>query len=292
MALWMVVFFAVTSAAAWLLLFPAARDGVFAGVGRAFARLASLASRWQASANGRAVDSTRSVRGFFARASTFLRRHRYAVIAALLVVVVPPLVVLQSRQQVALDGFDVAGPAAPDSQVLQLLRGERLAPPPELPPAVFVAAEVELLRAAPGVAAPEAIASADRKWDRIDPGFQQRVLAIYQVMRQHGYEMVLVEGFRSPERQAELARKGGTVTGAGAGRSCHQYGLAVDSALYRDGKLQWDMSDPWTKRGYFLYGELAAQAGLEWGGNWRRLKDYVHLELKDECRQARRVAGY
>ena len=68
--------------------------------------------------------------------------------------------------------------------------------------------------------------------------------------------------------------------------------MIVDSALYRDGKLQWDMGYDWTRRGYFLYGRLAAEAGLEWGGNWRSIKDYVHLELKDDCRQARRAAGH
>src|SRR5690606_1939974 len=115
----------------------------------------------------------------------------------------------------------------------------------------------------------------------------QRVLAIYEVMRrQYGYEMVLVEGYRSPERQAELMA-GGKATRADAWQSCHQYGLGVDSAPIRDGKLQWNMEDPWTQRGYYLYGELAQQAGLEWGGSWRSIKDYVHVEMHDRCRAAR-----
>ena len=296
MVLWMVVFFAVMTAVAWLALFPAARDGVFAGVDRLFSRMAALFGHWQSRASRRASDSSRSARDTGQRAMQLFGRHRALLLGSLVLLALPPLVILQLRQRVALDGFEDGTAVAADGHVLGLLRGERLAPPPELPPAVFVAAEAELLRSVGTVAgreAPQAIAGADRKWNRIDPAFQQRVLAIYQVMRErHGYEMVLVEGYRSAERQAALARKGGSVTRAGAGQSCHQYGLAVDSALYRDGRLQWDMEDPWTRRGYFLYGQLAAEAGLEWGGNWRSIKDYVHLEQKAACRNARRVAGH
>lgn len=297
MALWMAVFFAVTAAAAWLVLFPAARDGVLAGADRLFSRLAAVLGRWQSRAADRASESSQSARATSQRAMRLFGRHRHLLLVAALLLTVPPLVILQLRQRVVLDGFEGGTAVASNNHVLGLLRGERLAPPPELPPAVFVAAEAELLRSAGTTASagetPQAISGADRKWSRIDPVFQQRVLAIYQVMReQYGYEMVLVEGYRSPERQAALARKGGGTTRAGAGQSCHQYGLAVDSALYRDGKLQWDMGDAWTKRGYFLYGRLAQEAGLEWGGSWRSIKDYVHLELKTACREARRAAGH
>ncbi|GAB2627524.1 M15 family metallopeptidase [Novilysobacter erysipheiresistens] len=297
MALWMAIFFSVTAAVAWLALFPAARDGVLAGADRLFARLAAVLGRWGARAGNRAAESSQSARASSQRAMDLFGRHRNLLLAAAVLLTIPPLVILQLRQQVTLDGFEGGTAVASDGHVLELLRGERLAPPPELPPAVFVAAEAELLRSAGTVAsageAPQAISGADRKWNRIDPAFQQRVLAIYQVMReQYGYQMVLVEGYRSPERQAALARKGGSTTRAGAGQSCHQYGLAVDSALYRDGKLQWDMGDAWTRRGYFLYGRLAQEAGLEWGGSWRSIKDYVHLELKTACREARRAAGH
>ncbi|MFD0739562.1 M15 family metallopeptidase [Lysobacter koreensis] len=279
------------SAAAWLLLFPAARDSAAAGIGRLRARLATIGSRVQARASIRAHDSSPSVRHAGARAWRGFSRHRALLVGGALLLVLPPLLVLQLRQKPELESYEATELAVSNPQILELLRGERLVPPPELPPEVFVAAEAVLLEMGPAAVAPERIVSADRKWDRIDAAFQQRVLAVYQVMReQYGYEMVLVEGYRSPQRQAELARKGRGTTRAGAGQSCHQYGLAVDSAPLRDGKLQWDMQDPWTRRGYFLYGELAQQAGLEWGGAWRSLKDYVHLESKHACRAARRAA--
>lgn len=208
-----------------------------------------------------------------------LRRHWLILVVAAALLLIPPIVIFVTRQTVVLEDFRGDDLAESSSMVAQLLRGERLTPPPPPPPEVFTTAEVRRLR-------PE-IVTADRKWDQIDPDLQQRVLAIYEVMRrQYGYEMVLIEGYRSPQRQAELMA-GGKATRAGAWQSCHQYGLGVDSAPIRDGKLQWNMEDPWTRRGYFLYGELAEQAGLDWGGNWRSIKDYVHVEMTDRCRAAR-----
>ncbi|WP_246606811.1 M15 family metallopeptidase [Novilysobacter antarcticus] len=291
LALGMAVFFLLTVLLGWLAVFPAARDVVLAGVGRWRARMSAVAGRWQAGAGARACGSSRALRGGSVRLGQMLHRGRWLLAATIAALLLPPLLVLQFGRQVMWEDFGGGAGFVADSHVVQLLRGERLAPPPDLPPAVFLAAEAAQLQGN-AVVAPREISSADRKWVRIAPDFQQRVLAIYRVMREvHGYEMVLVEGYRSPERQAALAAKGGAVTQAGAGQSCHQYGLAVDSALYRDGKLQWDMEDPWTRRGYFLYGQLAVEAGLEWGGNWRSIKDYVHLELKSDCRQARRAAG-
>lgn len=208
-------------------------------------------------------------------------RHWVVLTTALALLAVPPLVILLSRQTVVLADFRGDDLSESGSMVAQLLRGERLTPPPPPPPEVFTTQEVRRLR-------PE-IVTADRKWEQIDADLQQRVLAIYEVMRrQYGYEMVLIEGYRSPDRQAELMA-GGKATRAGAWQSCHQYGLGVDSAPIRDGKLQWDMNDEWTRRGYYLYGELAEQAGLDWGGNWRSIKDYVHVEMSDRCKAARAI---
>ena len=291
LALGMAAFFSVTVLVAWLAVFPATRDDVITHTGRWRVRLAVAAGRWHGRIGSRATESSRALGNGSARWARALRQRRWLLAGTVAVLVVPPLVIMQMRRQVMWDDFDSGAGFATDGHVVALLRGERLAPPPELPPAVFVAADVSHVRGV-SVVMPEAISSADRKWARIAPDFQQRVLAIYRVMREvHGYQMVLVEGYRSPERQASLAAKGSAVTRAGAGQSCHQYGLAADSALYRDGTLQWDMGDEWTRRGYFLYGQLAAQAGLEWGGNWRSIKDYVHLEMKSECREARRAVG-
>lgn len=269
----------VTAAVGWVLMFPESFERIQAALGRVFGRMGSAAGRAGRRVSQRTDRLQGGVREELGAAQGALRRHWMVLAAAGFLLLVPPAVILLTRQNVVLDEFRGDDLSESGSMVAQLLRGERLTPPAPPPPEVFTTEEIRKTR-------PE-IVTADRKWGQIDPDLQQRVLAIYEVMRrQYGYEMVLVEGYRSPERQAELM-SGGKATRAGAWQSCHQYGLGVDSAPIRDGKLQWDMGDPWTRRGYFLYGELAEQAGLEWGGNWRSIKDYVHVEMAQQCRAAR-----
>jgi peptidoglycan L-alanyl-D-glutamate endopeptidase CwlK len=95
----------------------------------------------------------------------------------------------------------------------------------------------------------------------------------------YGYEMALLEGYRSPARQDLLAKMGSAVTNARAFQSWHQYGLAADCAFWREGKLVISEKDPWAMRGYKLYGEVAESLGLTWGGRWTMM-DLGHTELR------------
>ncbi|SFU87660.1 M15 family metallopeptidase [Pseudoduganella namucuonensis] len=189
--------------------------------------------------------------------------------AALLAI--PPLLAYVASGRRALPGFDGAQRVA-NAQVEQLLAGERLAPPQPLPPLVFTTAEATLQR--------PMLASASRNWRLLEPGFEQRLLLVFRDMRErHGYEMVLLEGYRSPERQDMLAAAGPGVTGAKAFQSYHQFGLAADCAFLREGRLVISEKDPWAMRGYQLYGAAAEAAGLHWGGRWAML-DFGHVELR------------
>lgn len=183
-----------------------------------------------------------------------------------------------------LEGFDDRiDPLNP--QVAHLLQGEHLVPPPPLPPEVFHTAEVEVVR--------PLLASADRRWEQMDPAFVQLLLRAFKIMKEeHGYDMALLEGWRSPERQTLLAAKGGHVTNASAWQSYHQWGLGADCAFYRDGKLVISEKDPWAMRGYQLYGEVAERLGLTWGGRWQMM-DLGHVEWrKPGVREAMRAARY
>jgi peptidoglycan L-alanyl-D-glutamate endopeptidase CwlK len=172
----------------------------------------------------------------------------------------------------SLDAFDEGAQDGGNHHVAHLLQGEQLVPPPPLPPEVFMTAEVEVVR--------PMLSSADRRWDRMDEAFVQQLLTVFKIMKeQHGYDMALLEGYRSPERQNQLAAQGNHVTNAGAWQSYHQYGLAADCAFLRDGKLVISEKDPWAMRGYTLYGQVAEQVGMTWGGRWR-LMDFGHVELR------------
>jgi len=176
-----------------------------------------------------------------------------------------------------LDGFDDAT-APVNAQVAQLLLGEHLVPPAPLPPEVFLAAEI--------MAEQPFLATADRRWQQMDPAFVQAVLQVFRVMKiSHGYEMALLEGWRSPQRQAMLAARGPAVTQAGPWQSYHQWGLAADCAFLRDGRLVISERDPWARQGYELFGQVAEQMGLTWGGRWQ-MADLGHIEWRKPGMQA------
>jgi peptidoglycan L-alanyl-D-glutamate endopeptidase CwlK len=205
-----------------------------------------------------------------AQASFLQRKWKYLAMAAPLVLV-PVLVALVIGKRSALPAYQPVE-AMPDAQIAALLKGEQLAPPTALPPLAFSTQEVELVR--------PMLASASRNWGLLHPDFSQRLLLIFKIMKEkHGYDMAILEGYRSPARQDLLASMGGQVTNARAFQSWHQYGLAADCAFLREGKLVISEKDPWAMRGYQLYGELAESLGMTWGGRWKMM-DFGHAELR------------
>lgn len=200
----------------------------------------------------------------------YIHRYKHFWVGGLLAVTVPVAIgVLLGQYNLV---FYEDALRSPDRKVAALLHGEHLVPPLPLPPEVFETAEVE--RVAP------LVREASRNWDLLDPDFRARLLMVYKIMReQHGYEMALIEGYRSPERQAKLAAIGDHVTRAGAFQSYHQFGLATDNAFYRNGKIVISEKDPWAMEGYRLYGEVAESMGLTWGGRWS-FRDYGHVEYR------------
>lgn len=198
------------------------------------------------------------------------QQHRSHLIAAGAIMLVPVLVAFLFRSQVEIAGFsDIDTHEIP--VVSALLQGEQLVPPPPLPPETFLTFEVQAER-------PE-IQYASRDWALLDADFRQRLLLSFRIMeREHGYQMVMLEGYRSPDRQDKLAQMGSSVTNAKAYQSYHQYGLAADSAFIRNGKIVITEKDTWAMQGYQLYGQVAESVGLKWGGRWK-LMDLGHVEL-------------
>jgi peptidoglycan L-alanyl-D-glutamate endopeptidase CwlK len=263
------------SAAAALVVLPGVRERVFG-----WSRRRALAWSQRARAAGAAASGATAAMLMTPpqRAMAAVRRwgrREWSLAAALLAALVaPPLVALHWGHDRWLGGYgDEVAAQRVDPQILALLQGEQLVPPPPLPPEVFTTVEVEAER--------PMIASASREWGALDADFRQRLLLVYKLMRErHGYEMVLLEGYRSPERQEQLLSRGPQVTRAGAWRSYHQFGLAADCAFFRGGRVVISEKDPWAARGYQLYGEVAESVGLHWGGRWRNLADLGHVELQ------------
>uniref|UniRef100_UPI0012F93B25 M15 family metallopeptidase n=1 Tax=Azohydromonas aeria TaxID=2590212 RepID=UPI0012F93B25 len=224
-----------------------------------------------------AVRAGRQGRGRLGRAvagaTAVLRRRCRVGVATLAVLLLPPLAAWMLHGQLPQGGHAAPSVRAVDPRVAALLQGEQLVPPPPLPPALFTTPEVEQWR--------PLAAQASRQWELLDAEFRQRLLLVFRLVRErHGYEMVLVEGYRSPQRQAALAALGPSVTRAGPFESWHQRGLAADCAFLRDGRVVISERDPWAMRGYEAYGAVARELGLTWGGDWRSLRDYGHVEWR------------
>ena len=94
-----------------------------------------------------------------------------------------------------------------------------------------------------------------------------------------GVEVKIISTLRTWAEQDALYAQGRTkpgriVTNAQAGKSNHNWGVAFDIGIFRDG--QYNPSDL-----EYLYKELSNignKIGLFWGGNWISIKDYPHYQ--------------
>jgi len=264
-------YFVLACGISWMILFPAGRDfflNALAGAGSRLQRRAGTLARQRL----RDADALRSDgRALAATLGSYLRRHYWACVGGAVLLCLPPLAALLLSRQPALPEY-APSTRAMNTQVAELLQGEQLVPPPPLPPMAFVQADV--VRERP------MLASASRDWALMHQEYAQRLLLVFKIMKErHGYDMALLEGYRSPARQDALASMGPAVSNARAFQSWHQYGLAADCAFVRDGKVVISEKDPWAMRGYQLYGEVAESLGLTWGGRWKMM-DFGHTELR------------
>lgn len=267
------LYFCVTCTVIWLALFPAGRAMVGQLVFnlRSRLRLARRLPGWSGERLPRPAALRRHLAGLGNKALKLARRNWIVLAIGVPVVAIPSLLALVMRSPDMLPDYQPVE-ALPDAQIAALLQGEQLVPPVAPPPLAFTTQEVVLVR--------PMLVNASRNWGLMHPDFSQRLLLAFKIMKdKHGYEMALLEGYRSPARQDQLAQMGGAVTNARAFQSWHQYGLAADCAFWRDGKLVISEKDPWAMRGYQLYGEVAEQLGLTWGGRWKMM-DLGHTELR------------
>ncbi len=264
-------YFLLACLASWLTFFPTGRDFFVQTMVACNLRIGQfMHTLVQGQATG-VVKIQQAARHSLRNVMAFARQHYLLCVGGSALILLPPVLAFLSGLNVKLGDF-VPDTRQANDHVLLLMKGEQLVPPPALPPAVF--ATVDLARERP------MLVSASRKWDELDPAFTQTLLKIFKVMKnEHGYDMAILEGYRSPERQNRLAAMGPGVTNAAAFQSWHQYGLAADCAFLRNGKIVISEKDPWTMRGYELYGQVAESYGLTWGGRWKMM-DFGHTELR------------
>lgn len=116
------------------------------------------------------------------------------------------------------------------------------------------------------------------------PPFTRQLLALLtEALEVHQHAYWVVELHRSYERSDELFAHGRTtpgpiVTRARAGQSAHNFGIAADLCL--DGYVDRAGLQPdWRPESYELLRTLAPKHGLVWGGTFKGLADFPHVQL-------------
>jgi peptidoglycan L-alanyl-D-glutamate endopeptidase CwlK len=265
------LYFLLACLLSWIALFPSGREFTARLIANSAARVRLGASRLARRQGESAAALRHATGGTAARTGDFFRRNYVLCLGGIAVICIPPTVALLFGNSATLGGYEESTREA-NTQVAALLQGEQLVPPVAPPPLLFATQEVEAVR--------PMLVTASRNWALLNPDFTQRLLTVFKIMKEkYGYDMAILEGYRSPERQNLLASMGKNVTNAAAFQSWHQYGLAADCAFLRDGKLVISEKDPWAMRGYQLYGEVAESVGMTWGGRWKMM-DFGHAELR------------
>jgi peptidoglycan L-alanyl-D-glutamate endopeptidase CwlK len=118
----------------------------------------------------------------------------------------------------------------------------------------------------------------------VNPVLAAKVRAAAEQLAESGTYLLVVSGLRTAAEQDALYAQGRNgvpghiVTNARAGRSMHNYGLAVDIVPYLSGpsgELNWDENTPQFRA---MVAALEGQ-GLVWGGAWKTFPDDDHFQM-------------
>ena len=94
-----------------------------------------------------------------------------------------------------------------------------------------------------------------------------------------GYSVIITSGYRTFEKQQQLKDDG--ISPVGAGRSFHNYGLAIDINLLKLGQYvkMGSSRQKWLNTGV---PQLAEGLGFRWGGDFSGYYDPVHFDLGND----------
>ncbi len=127
-------------------------------------------------------------------------------------------------------------------------------------------------------AAPESAGGGelDRDPAKLAPAFADNLEKLFQRLRAQGFDPMLNEGYRSPERGQALKDLGYSQTGP---KSIHVWGAAADviseAGGWRDSEAMWEAMGP-----------IAEDLGMVWGGRWS-FYDPAHVQGIEVGEQSR-----
>ena len=130
-----------------------------------------------------------------------------------------------------------------------------------------------------------------RNVSQLHPELQKKVVKLQKECLKVGIKIKIGECFRTVAEQNALYAKGRTAPGSivtnargNSYSSMHQWGVAFDFFLDmdvdKDGKTSDDAFNNATKL-FNKVGAIGKKLGLEWGGDWKSIKDLPHFQLPD-----------
>ena len=116
----------------------------------------------------------------------------------------------------------------------------------------------------------------ERSKDRLQGVHKDLVRVVERAIAMSDLDFMVTEGLRTKEQQAKYVAAGRSQTK----NSRHLTGHAVDLAVMIDGQLTWE----WKHYAHLanIMKQAAKDLGIkiEWGGDWRTLKDGPHFQLQ------------
>lgn len=107
--------------------------------------------------------------------------------------------------------------------------------------------------------------------------FQSALERVMQRMGEAGYPMKITSSMRTTEQQRKLFAQGRTKPG----KIVTEADGVIKKSLHQVGKAS-DLDFLGSKKPWDLLGKMAEEEGLVWGGSWKTLKDYGHVQLGTE----------
>ena len=109
----------------------------------------------------------------------------------------------------------------------------------------------------------------------------------------YGCDYKFISGNRTYAEQNALYAQGRTkpgnrVTNAKGGQSNHNFGIAVDAGVFKDGKYLDDTSPRTAENVHRDVSKLISKYDLEWGGDWKSIVDIPHFEIDTGFTMARK----
>lgn len=114
-----------------------------------------------------------------------------------------------------------------------------------------------------------------RSKDRLKGVHPDLVKVMEEAIKESPLDFGITEGLRTLERQKELFSSGKSQTM----NSRHLRGLAVDIAIFIEGKVNWDFPNYQLVADHIKEVAKELNVPIQWGGDWISFKDGPHFEL-------------